>query len=157
LSHAAELGDVSAGEPLLRRILVGVDGSENGAAAVDWASRLAALVGAEVVAVHAMGLLEPLAAGDAVLSYPHRDEIRERFEREWCRPLEAAPVPTTRVLHNGNAVTVLLAVADEYDVDLIVVGSRGLGGYPELLLGSTSTQVAQHSHRPVTIVPVPPA
>ena len=47
----------------------------------------------------------------------------------------------------------LLAAADEEDADLIVVGSRGLGGFPQLLLGSTSTQLAQHSSRPVTIVP----
>jgi nucleotide-binding universal stress UspA family protein len=51
-------------------------------------------------------------------------------------------------------VNVLPAVAAEVDADLIVVGSRGLGSYPELLLGSTSTQVAQNAHRPVMIVPV---
>jgi nucleotide-binding universal stress UspA family protein len=49
----------------------------------------------------------------------------------------------------------LLEVADEVDADLIAVGSRGLGGFPELLLGSTSTQLAQHSRRPVLIVPHP--
>ncbi len=47
----------------------------------------------------------------------------------------------------------VLAVAEEEDADLVVLGSRGLGGYPEQLLGSTSTQVAQRSTRPVTIVP----
>ena len=48
-------------------------------------------------------------------------------------------------LRDGNPVQVLLAVADEVDADLIVVGSRGFGGFPTLLLGSTSTQLAQHS------------
>jgi nucleotide-binding universal stress UspA family protein len=57
------------------------------------------------------------------------------------------------LLRDGNPVSVILAVADEEAVDLIVVGSRGLGGYPELLLGSTSTQIAQRSSRPVVIVP----
>jgi nucleotide-binding universal stress UspA family protein len=47
----------------------------------------------------------------------------------------------------------MLETAEERGVDLIVLGSRGLGGYPELLLGSTSTQVAQRSSIPVVIVP----
>ncbi len=137
----------------IERIVVGVDGSENSLAAVEWAAGMAALVDAEVVAVHALGLLEPLGADDSVPTFPHRDEIRDLFERVWCAPLDTAGVRTRRLLTDGSAVPVLLDVARELDADLIVVGSRGLGGYPELLLGSTSTQVAQNADRPVTIVP----
>jgi len=138
----------------LERILVGVDGSDNSVAAVEWAAGMASIVNAEVVAVHALGLLEPLGTGDPVPSFSHRDEIRHLFETAWCAPLDAAGVRSRRLIRDGSAVSVLLAVADEVDAELIVVGSRGLGGYPELLLGSTSTQVAQSAHHPVTIVPV---
>jgi nucleotide-binding universal stress UspA family protein len=134
----------------LDRIVVAVDGSENSVAAVRWAADLASTIGAEVVAVHALGLLERMDT-ELQPSEPNRDEIQRRFETEWCAPLDG--VQSRRLLRDGSAVPVLLAVADEEDADLIVLGSRGLGGYPELLLGSTSTQVAQHSHRPVTIVP----
>ena len=58
-------------------------------------------------------------------------------------------------LREGTPVTSLLELADEVDADLLVVGSRGVGGFPGLLLGSTSTQVAQHARRPVVIVPEP--
>ena len=136
------------------RIVVAVDGSENSLVAVEWAAGLAVLVSAEVVAVHALGLLEPLGSGDPVPTFPHRDEIQQLFETTWCAALDAAGVPTRRVFRDGPAVSVILSVADEVDADLIVVGSRGLGGYPELLLGSTSTQVAQSAHLPVMIVPV---
>jgi nucleotide-binding universal stress UspA family protein len=136
------------------RIVVAVDGSENSLVAVERAAGLALLVGAEVVAVHARGLLAPLGTGDPVPTFPHRDEIQQLFETTWCAGLDAADVPTRRVLRDGPAVSVILSVAYEVDADLIVIGSRGLGGYPELLLGSTSTQVAQNADLPVMIVPV---
>ena len=79
--------------------------------------------------------------------------MRHHFDTEWCAALERSGLRSVPVLRDSNSVSVLLAVADEFDADLIVVGSRGVGGYPELLIDSTSTQVAQHSTRPVTIVP----
>jgi nucleotide-binding universal stress UspA family protein len=137
----------------LERILVAVDGSDNSLTAVDWAAQLAGATGAEVVAVHALGLLERMDTEDPVPAQPNRDEIQRRFETTWCAPLDRAGVRSRRLIRDGNPVSVVLAVADEEDADLVVLGSRGLGGYPEQLLGSTSTQVAQHSTRPVTIVP----
>jgi nucleotide-binding universal stress UspA family protein len=137
----------------LERIVVAVDGSDNSLVAVAWAAGLAAHTGAEVIAVHALGLLEQMGTDGPVPSQPNRDEIARRFESDWCAPLDQPEVRCRRIVRDGNAVSVLLGVAEEEDADLIVVGSRGLGGYPELLLGSTSTQVAQRSHRPVTIVP----
>jgi nucleotide-binding universal stress UspA family protein len=137
----------------LDRIVVGVDGSDNATAAVTWAAELAAKTGAEVVAVHALGLLERFDSEEPVAAQPNRDEIRQRFETTWCAPLTDSGVAKRCVFRDGNPVSVVLAVADEEDADLVVLGSRGLGGYPEQLLGSTSTQVAQRSHRPVTIVP----
>jgi nucleotide-binding universal stress UspA family protein len=110
-------------------------------------------VGAEVVAVHAVGLLEPAGAGAPQPAQPHREEIRRRFESEWCKPLDDAGIPSRRLLRDGSPVAVLLGVADEVDADVLVVGSRGVGAFPQMLLGSTSTQVAQASTRPVVIIP----
>jgi nucleotide-binding universal stress UspA family protein len=137
----------------LDRIVVAVDGSPGSARALDWAVDLAFAVGAEVVAVHALGLLDELDPGHKVPAGAHREEIRRRFEGHWCAALDDRDVRTRRVLRDGAAVPVLLAVAAEVEADLVVLGSRGLGGFPELLLGSTSTQVAQRSPRPVAIIP----
>lgn len=137
----------------LERIIVAVDGSDNSLAAVEWTAQLAGATGAEVVAVHALGLLEQMDADEPVPAQPNRQEIQRRFETTWCAPLDRAGVRCRRLVRDGNPVSVVLAVGEEEDADLIVLGSRGLGGYPELLLGSTSTQVAQRSRRPVTIVP----
>lgn len=137
----------------LQRIVVGVDGSTNSMAAVEWATGAAEITGAEVVAVHAFGLLEHLHGPEPVSAQTRRAEIRNRFETDWCAPLNRTGVPCRRQLRDGSPVEVLLATAEEEDADLVVLGSRGLGGNPDLLLGSTSTQVAQNATRPVTIVP----
>lgn len=137
----------------VRRILVGVDGSAYAQRALGWSIDLARAVGAEIVAVHALGLLAHPAPGEHIPSAGHRDEIEARFTGDWCAALDTAGVPCKRVLHDGNPVAVLLAVADDEDVDLVVIGTRGVGGFPEQLLGSTAHQVAERSTRPVVIVP----
>jgi nucleotide-binding universal stress UspA family protein len=135
-------------------IVVGLDGSTNSHEAVLWAARLARALDAEVVAVHALGLLDQLEPdGPMVPTQPHRDEIAERAEEVWARPLDEAGVRHRVVLHDGNPVDVVLHVLDEVGGDLVVLGSRGSGGSPALLLGSTSSQVAQRALCPVIIVP----
>jgi nucleotide-binding universal stress UspA family protein len=146
--------DISANG--IRRILVGTDGSDNARRALDWAATLAEQAGAEVVAVHCLGLLfHPNAsdASDLEPAQPHRDEIRALLDGAWTAPLRAAGVTYRTEMRDGSPVSVLLTVADESAADMVVVGSRGIGGFPGLLLGSTSTQLAQHSPRPVLIVP----
>ncbi len=137
----------------LERILVAVDGSPPSARAVAWSAGLSQVTGAEVIAVHALGLLEQDPEGNLVPAQPHRHEIQERFESIWCEPLRTAGVSHRFLLRDGEPVSVVLAVATDEAVDLVVLGSRGLGGCPDLLLGSTSTQVAQRAIVPVTIIP----
>lgn len=138
----------------LGRLAVGVDGSPNSLAAVEWAAGLARLVGAEVIAVHALGLLERLEADPPVPVEGHHDEIRRRFGQVWTAPLNDLRAPARRDMRYGRAADVLLAVCEEEDVDLLVVGTRGLGG-TGLVLGSTSAEVAQRCRRPVVVVPHP--
>jgi nucleotide-binding universal stress UspA family protein len=60
-------------------------------------------------------------------------------------------VSVTPILREGQAADVLVAEARE--ADLLVVGSRGLGGFKGLLLGSVSQQCAHHAACPVAIIP----
>jgi nucleotide-binding universal stress UspA family protein len=136
----------------VRTVVVALDGSPGSALACRWAADLATLVDARVVAVHACGLLEAIVEQPGV--DPH-ERLRRRMEDEWCSPLAASGARWRPLVRDGDPVGVVLAVADEEDADIVVVGSRGLGGFPEQLLGSTSTQVAQRSTRPVVIVPGP--
>ena len=130
----------------ISRIVVGLDASPNARRAAEWAAGLAQNTGAHVVAVHALGLLTPDDHGGAVPSHGLRATLAAKLEGEWCAPFAEAGVTPECLVLDGSPVSVQHA-------DLIVVGSRGMGGFPELLLGSTSTQVAQHSKCPVLIVP----
>lgn len=137
-----------------RRILVGVDGSVDAQRALAWATELATALGAEVVAVHALGLLSHVGhSGSVEPAQQHRDEVRALLEGEWTEILRSSGVPHRCLVEDGNPVIALMAAADELNADLIVVGPRGTGGFPGLQLGSTSHQLLQHSHHPVAIVP----
>jgi len=106
-------------------IVVGLDGSPHGEAAAAWAHAVAARVGADVVAVHARGLLEH----------------------------GASAVDAAGRVEDGDPVSVLLRVAEECDADLLVVGRRGSSTNPDLLLGSTSHQLAERARCPLVIIP----
>jgi nucleotide-binding universal stress UspA family protein len=139
--------------PAINRILAGVDGSDNSRRALMWALLVAERFEAELVAVHAVGLLTDLGDGPPVPSHSHLDQLRLKFEGDWCAPLRASTVAHRLLLRDGPPVPVLVGTADDESADLIVVGSRGVGGFPELLLGSTSHHVVERANRPVLVVP----
>ena len=124
-------------------VLVGVDGSDDSQRALTWAVGVAAAFDAEVLAIHALGLLDRLDTAGVV----------DAFERQWCAPLDETGVRSRRSVADGPPAMTLLRTAEDEPVDLIVVGSRGVGGFPGLLLGSTSLQVVQHAEVPVTVIP----
>ena len=151
----------SEGTAAIRRILVGIDGSEDGTNAVRWCAELAAAIGAEVVAVHApdMPAYSYSVFGDAeMVGEDVVTSLLDRFqvllEGEWTQPLRDAGVTYHTRLDPGNAPSIIMRAAAEEDVDLIVVGRRGRGGFTELVLGSVSHELTHHARQPVTVVPL---
>lgn len=132
-------------------IVAGIDGSDTARAALATAVRLAALSGVGVVAVHAVGLMDEIG-GDHVPAFGHRGEIADAL-RSWCAGVDGGEVEPR--LEEGSPVDVLLRVALDTGASLIVVGRRGIGGRPDLLLGSTAHQVLERTDRPVLVVPPP--
>ncbi len=137
-----------------QRIVVGVDGSEGAGSALQWAVDEAGLRGAIVEAVH---VWNPAY----VSPYPYtiseelddEHEAAEKLVHEAVSSVDtsqmaSAPKP---VLAKGHAAQALLSMAE--GADLVVVGSRGRGGFSGLMLGSVSQQVAAHAGCPVVVIP----
>jgi nucleotide-binding universal stress UspA family protein len=145
------------------RIVVGVDGSEHARRALRWAVDEARLRGSVVIAVHAYTIPPVLLAPEPPLGAPPAPpdpRLIERLEEAAERLLadEVEQVDTDDVTVEGRVVTglaadALLQAAEEGE--MLVVGSRGHGGFKGLLLGSVSQQVAHHARCPLVIVPLP--
>ncbi len=127
-------------------VVVGLDASDNAVAALAWARSYAAATQADLVAVHALGLLERTATGGLESSQRHRTEITHRYEAI------AQEVPA--VVRDGEPADALLAAARALGATLIVVGTRGEGNASVTSLGSTSAQLILRSECPVVVVPV---
>jgi nucleotide-binding universal stress UspA family protein len=142
-----------------RHIVVGVDdhdlseGVENESVrAVRWACGLG---GAEEVRVVHAWFLPALAVGMFSTVAAEMETMDAGAQAVVDRVLEAAGPPPDGVTVVGEAVrgTPGFALIEaSREVDLVVVGSRGRGGFAGLLLGSTSAEVASHSHAPVAVI-----
>ena len=138
-------------------VVVGVDGSEGGKAALQFAVEEARLRHATLRAVHAwqlgyIGASTFEGTMPAVLG-GELDELRRGLEASLGSMLAgvaADGVQIERRLVEGTPAGVL--VDESRDADMVVVGSRGHGGFAELLLGSVGHQVAHHAECPVVIV-----
>jgi len=142
-------------EDTVERIVVGVDGSQTSRAALDWAVREARLRQASVEAVIAWHL--PNAGAFPYVGPAFDPAAFEAAARETLNQVvdgvdaTGLPQPIERIVHLGDASSGIIATAK--DADLIVVGSRGLGGFSGLLLGSVGHHVAHHAPCPVVIIP----
>jgi len=136
---------------LKARIVVGVDGSEQSKLALRWAQSLATTVGASIDAVAVWQM--PAAYGWSVVA---DDWNPEQDTEKWLAGAvdevfgAQRPDDLRLLVRQGNAAQVLLSVSA--GATMLVLGSRGHGGFKGLLLGSVSANCAEHAHCPVLVV-----
>jgi nucleotide-binding universal stress UspA family protein len=134
-------------------IVVGVDGSEGSRLALDWALEEARMRGAAIRAVYAW-MLVPTAVPELPSIFDW--EALQNGARDFLETFvadtvgEDSGVEVSSVVANAPAAEALVDAART--ADLLVVGSRGLGGFRGLLLGSVSNQCVQHATCPVVVV-----
>ncbi len=138
-------------DPRTPQIVVGIDGSDHSLAALDVAVREARLRGARLEVVHAWTATAVFAGME--VAPPPRSEFRAAANQlldQVVRDIPDDVEVVCRALEGGVASTLIDA---SHDADLLVVGSRGRGGFAGLVLGSTSHQVTAHADCPVLVVP----
>ena len=141
----------------MKKIVVGIDGSPGSARALEFALAEGRLRGAVVeavfvwhvpAAVYGGGGLAPAVIDTEDLEEGAKAQLDEILDRA-----DADGVEVERAVREGQPAEVLVEEAER--ADLLVVGSRGLGGFRGLLLGSVGQQCAHHARCPVVIVPKP--
>jgi nucleotide-binding universal stress UspA family protein len=135
-----------------RRVVVGVDGSAGSRRALRQAALEASSHDATLEVVMAWGLFDQ--PGDEGFD-PHYDADRARATLQRIVDDEVGPPRPTMVLRPVNDLPARALLGAAEGAVMLVVGSRGLGGFKGLMLGSVSQQVAHHATCPVLIVPVP--
>lgn len=133
------------------RILVGVDGSAPARLALEWAVAEARLRHGRVHAVTAWQFPPVTVGMEGLIGNPDVfPEAARRLQNETLQRVDSQGLTVTGDVVQGHPADVLLRAAE--DSDLLVVGSRGLGGFKGMLLGSVSTQILHHAPCPVLVV-----
>jgi nucleotide-binding universal stress UspA family protein len=133
---------------LFAKILVPVDGSENSYRALDAALFLSEKLGSNITVLHVMEQV-PIThiESQKVLS-----ELLENYKKEnqdilsKCSEIaKQKGITINTILLQGNPASIILDYNKKEKFDLVIMGSRGLGKFKELILGSVSSKIVHHS------------
>jgi nucleotide-binding universal stress UspA family protein len=138
-----------------QRVVVGVDASRHAARAADWAAREATQHGLPLHVIHALDADPSSALFGPGAHSTHVHAVTQAGEQLLAevkhKALTAQPSleVTTELVHQSAAGALVLASAQ---AELLVVGTRGRGGFAGLALGSVSARVVAHAHCPVVVL-----
>lgn len=143
----------------MNRILVPTDFSENAANATEYALSLAKATGAEVILLHVytpsvsrFNVISPLLAEETGRA---KQIATERFNAIVLAAKSAyEEVHLTTEFFSGEVVRTILEVAEEKNVDFIVMGTKGASGIEKILFGSNTSAIIERAHCPVLAIPL---
>jgi nucleotide-binding universal stress UspA family protein len=141
-----------------RRILLATDGSEEAELATIRAVDLAQRTDSELHVVHVGVVPSFLVSYPGTLGYYGKlyeqieEMSRELLRKQTWQVQAAGGTVAGTHLRMGEVALEIVALAEELGADLIVIGSRGLGGVRRALMGSVSDSVVRHAHCPVLVV-----
>jgi nucleotide-binding universal stress UspA family protein len=138
-------------------IIVGVDGSGHSQRALEWAAKEAAMRHAPltVLTVHPaiVGYFGGVVTSAGDLELTEQTQAAVKVEADQVLAGLDGPHPESVTVKAVHGFPVEEIINASKDADIVVLGSRGVGGFSRMLMGSTAGQVVQHAHCPVLIVP----
>ena len=138
-------------------IIVGVDGSGHSQRALEWAMEEAAIRHAPltILTVHPaiMGYFGSMVTTPVDLEFTEQIQAAVKLEADRVLAGLSGSHPESVTVKAVHGFPVEEFVSASKGADLVVLGSRGAGGFTRMLLGSTAGQVVQHAHCPVLIIP----
>ena len=145
---------------MFSHILLCSDGSEHAQKAAQTAGDMAQKFGAKLTSISVYSLPPmPVTAPDLPMYFfdvETYQEVCDHFhdlaQKSASAVLGPRAIKFEQRRDDGQAVDCIVSAAEQIQADLIVIGSRGLGGFKKLFLGSVSDGVAHHAHCPVLIV-----
>lgn len=155
---------MTGGVGMFQKIVVPVDGSKTAWKALDTAASLAGKYGGDLVVVN---VVEPYDAISSMSMHLDRVVLEKALKAMKKASLDVLDDAKARLEKAGfagkadfvekegnaaNAAELILSVARKEGADSVVMGSRGLSGITEFLLGSVSTKVTQYAEIPVLVV-----
>ena len=156
-------GPTGAAAWQVRRILLPTDFSGCANYALPYAAAIARAVDATVICVNVVEPIVPAVGytgmGEAMPIAEMSEQMEDSAERELpdvmrCEDLRGLKVE--EVIGHGDAAAEIVRVADEQEVDLIVISSHGRTGLGRIIFGSTAEAVVRHARCPVLVVKPPP-
>ncbi|MEO7121747.1 MAG: universal stress protein [Lacisediminihabitans sp.] len=149
---ASEPAVDSAARQTHPRIVVGVDGSESSLAALRWGQRLSAALNLDIQVISvwqypvmALGTFYPIEGWS-----PEEDTKQILAGVVQTVFGDTPPLSLSTLVRSGPAAPALIEESE--GAEMLIVGSRGRGGFVGLLLGSVSSTVSEHAHCPVLVV-----
>ena len=139
----------------IKKILIAMDGSELSDKALRYACKLGVPLNAELIVLHVVPMLVSATPyHDTVSDQPFLalQKVGEDILSRAKQTADELSCKITDLISHGDPANRIIDIASERDVDLIVVGSRGIGGIKRLFVGSISDKVASHAPCPVLIV-----
>jgi nucleotide-binding universal stress UspA family protein len=141
-------------KPIFSKILVAVDSSDASMDAADYATAISKKYNAELYALHVIH-------ADVDLYWPHvTTEFTRNMRNEGEKYLNKVKVKAnekdihieTEIISSKDISGGILDFAEENNIDLIVIGTRGRSGFKRLLLGSVASHVVTYAHCPVLVI-----